>query len=288
MGWDGSLPARVPADHLPNLIRVTPGVYSGGLPEGPAAFGELRRLGIATVISVDGAIPDVVSATNAGLRYVHLPHGYDGVPAERGHELARAIRDLPGPIYIHCHHGKHRSPAAAAVACIETGTLSADHARNLLALAGTGPQYRGLYRSVESATRVEAAILDRASNHFPEQVPPAPLVEEMIAVDKLLDGLTQAETVGWPSSNRPSDDPTHQALLLHEHFVEMGRLEEVARQSIAFQQSMAEGESAANQLQEFLRQDLRASASQQLKLVRRNCQQCHQQFRDNAPPPGAR
>ena len=29
--------------------------------------------------------------------------------------LARAARTLPGPIFVHCHHGMHRGPAAAAV-----------------------------------------------------------------------------------------------------------------------------------------------------------------------------
>ena len=71
-----------------------------------------------TVISVDGAKPDLEAARKHGLRYVHLPHGYDGVPAPRGDELAIALRTLEGPIYVHCHHGKHRSPAAAGVAWV--------------------------------------------------------------------------------------------------------------------------------------------------------------------------
>jgi TonB family protein len=28
--------------------------------------------------------------------------------------IVRAVRDLPGPIYVHCHHGKHRSAAEGA------------------------------------------------------------------------------------------------------------------------------------------------------------------------------
>ncbi|MGE0610114.1 MAG: hypothetical protein AB7O62_23685, partial [Pirellulales bacterium] len=78
------LPRRLPVEHLPNAIRLHPKVVSGGQPEGEAAFAELRDLGIKTVISVDGARPAVPLAKKYGLRYVHLPHGYDGVPEQRG------------------------------------------------------------------------------------------------------------------------------------------------------------------------------------------------------------
>ena len=51
-----------------------------------------------TVISVDGARPDVVRAHSFGLRYVHLPIGYDGVPREQALRIARATDpDLDPP-----------------------------------------------------------------------------------------------------------------------------------------------------------------------------------------------
>src|SRR5262245_15845815 len=92
---------RIEVQHLPNAYRLHDRVISGGLPEGEAAFKELQALGIRTVISVDGAKPDVELARKFGMRYVHLPHGYDGIPKERAKELAKAVRDLDGPIYIH-------------------------------------------------------------------------------------------------------------------------------------------------------------------------------------------
>src|SRR5262245_11928799 len=66
---------KLESKHLPNPIRVHEKVISGGLPEGDAAFAELQELGIKTVISVDGAKPDVALAKKYGMRYVHLPHG---------------------------------------------------------------------------------------------------------------------------------------------------------------------------------------------------------------------
>src|SRR5262245_48277837 len=125
-------PRKLAALHLPCAIEIHPQVISGGLPEGEAAFQDLAALGIKTIISVDGATPDVATAKKHGLRYVHLPHGYDGISAARAAELAKAVRDLPGPIYIHCHHGKHRSPAAAAVACVAAGLTDASDAELIL------------------------------------------------------------------------------------------------------------------------------------------------------------
>src|SRR5262245_58106552 len=116
-------PTKVAAAHLPNAYQIHAKVISGGLPEGDTAFQELADLGVKTIISVDGATPDIETAKKHGLRYVHLPHGYDGIPRSRANELAKAVRDLPGPIYIHCHHGKHRSPAAATVACVAAGLV---------------------------------------------------------------------------------------------------------------------------------------------------------------------
>src|SRR6516164_7654896 len=52
-----SAPAEVAGLH--NVFRISAGLYSGSVPEGDAGFDSLHRLGIRTVISVDGARPDV-------------------------------------------------------------------------------------------------------------------------------------------------------------------------------------------------------------------------------------
>src|SRR5205814_5083001 len=64
-------PAELPGLH--HVFRVDHKLYSGAAPEGDAGLGSLRALGIRTVISVDGARPDVTRAQRFGLRYVHLP-----------------------------------------------------------------------------------------------------------------------------------------------------------------------------------------------------------------------
>ena len=44
-----------------------------------AAFAALASMGIRTLVSMDGARPDVDGARRHGLRYVHIPVGYSGM-----------------------------------------------------------------------------------------------------------------------------------------------------------------------------------------------------------------
>jgi len=141
-------PAGHDFPHLHNLLRVSNRIYSGGEPEGEKAFTELTQLGIRTVVSVDGARPDVQSAERHGLRYVHIPIGYDGISLEAGQMLQRLVQDAEGPFYIHCHHGVHRGPAAAAIACVAEGIVSGPESEAILEKAGTSRSYAGLWRDV--------------------------------------------------------------------------------------------------------------------------------------------
>ena len=88
-----------------NAFRVTERIYSGSQPEGDAAFEALKKLGIKTIISVDGSKPDVEAARKFGLKYVHLPIGYDGVATNRLAELTKVTSEVSGPYFVHCHHG---------------------------------------------------------------------------------------------------------------------------------------------------------------------------------------
>jgi hypothetical protein len=57
-----SPPATLEAEGIHNLFRVTANLYSGSGPEGEKAFAALAKLGVKTVISVDGAKPDLENA----------------------------------------------------------------------------------------------------------------------------------------------------------------------------------------------------------------------------------
>jgi protein tyrosine phosphatase (PTP) superfamily phosphohydrolase (DUF442 family) len=285
-GQSAAGPIKLDAQFLPNAYRVVENVISGGQPDGDKAFRELAALGVKTVVSVDGARPDVAAAKKYGLRYVHLPHGYDGVPTDRAKELAKAVRDLPGPIYIHCHHGKHRSPAAATVACVSAGLLDPARAEGVLKTAGTSEGYRGLYASARNARRIDAKSLDELRAEFPETAKLPPLAEAMVALEHTHDHLKSIAAAGWKSpTNHPDLAPDHEALLLRQHFTEMLRLESVAREPAAYREMLQKSETAARSLEDALKEGVSSGrsldkAKAALVEINRHCTACHKQYRD--------
>jgi protein tyrosine phosphatase (PTP) superfamily phosphohydrolase (DUF442 family) len=282
-------PHRIDTKHLTNAVQVHAKVISGGLPEDDEAFQELQSLGVKTIISVDGMKPDVDTAAKYGLHYVHLPHGYDGVPDHRVKELAKAVRELDGPIYIHCHHGKHRSPAAASVACVAAGLIPASKSLAILELAGTSPNYRGLYQSAREVKPLEDALLDELEVEFPETAEIPPLAEAMVAMEHTHDHLQLIAETGWRSPpEHPDLDPPHEALLMKEHFAELLRSADVQHKPGEFKQLLRDSAEAAQGLEDALRQGQAASAqAERPEAIERlsarisaNCKACHEQFRD--------
>jgi hypothetical protein len=171
--------------------------YSGSMPEGDAGFDSLATLGVKTILSVDGAIPDVARAKARGMRYVHLPIGYDGFDDARKAELVRAVRDLPKPLYLHCHHGKHRSAGAAATVGVSLGWLTNAEGAALMKAAGTAEGYKGLWSCTAKASPMMAAAIDAARADFPEVTKPDSLVAAMVAADEALERIKLVEKNGW-------------------------------------------------------------------------------------------
>jgi protein tyrosine phosphatase (PTP) superfamily phosphohydrolase (DUF442 family) len=282
-------PEKVAAEHLPNPWRIHPKVISGGLPEGDAAFKELADLGVKTVISVDGARPDVATAKKHGLRYVHMPHGYDGVPELRAKELAKAVRDLPGPIYIHCHHGKHRSPAASAVACVGAGLITSDSALAVLKAAGTSENYRGLYQSAEAAKTLDDALLNELQVEYPETVKVPPIADAMIEIEHAHDHLKSLAANSWQMlKDQPALDAAHEALLLREHYTELARTDEAKQQFAGFQKMLTDSEATALELETLLSDWTKAgkpepppeAIGKAFTAVTQSCATCHKAHRD--------
>jgi|688.fasta_scaffold112106_1 protein tyrosine phosphatase (PTP) superfamily phosphohydrolase (DUF442 family) len=303
---DSPMPAKLALKHLPNPIEVRAGLISGGLPQGDQAFQELERLGIKTIISVDGARPDVQMAQRYSMRYVHIPHGYDGISESTLEKLAKAAAEFPGPIYIHCHHGKHRSPAAAAAICVAQGTLKPQQALRILELAGTNPSYKGLFQSVIHAKQIDPAVLEKLRFEFPAQCDVPPLVDAMVALEETVAKLSKVAEARW-KANASSDqvDAAHEAVLLREHFEEMQRLDDVSKYPPTFRQMLKESEQSAWLIESMLnpyrngnplatkesaplnvelsqlKQVHRKALDVNWNAIRANCTACHKQFRDN-------
>jgi hypothetical protein len=280
--------AKVEVPGLHNVYRITDSLFSGSSPEGDEGFRSLQQLGVKTVISVDGAKPDVAAARRHGLRYVHLPFGYDGIPRQRVLELTKAVRDLPGRFYIHCHHGKHRGPTAAAAIhlCLDE-KCSAEQAVAEMNRAGTDPHYTGLYSVPKTLARPTLAELDRVPADFPEVAKVSGLAQIMVEIDARWENLKLIRAAGWATpSDHPDLDPPHEALLLVEQYREAGRSEQVNERPEDFRRWLADAERKANELERVLRpgekqkEVNRQAADEAFRKAGAACIQCHSTYRD--------
>lgn len=290
-------PSKVITEHLLNCIQVTENVYSGAVPEGQLAFEELKKLGIKTVVSVDGMKPNVELAAACGLKYVHLPHGYDGISSQRLQEIAKALLELPKPVYVHCHHGKHRSPAATASACIMLSWIDREAGLKVLSIAGTNPNFRGLVQTVEESKPADPSALKRLTVEFKAVSEIAPLTEQMVVMDELFEKIGKGiEQYTVPNANpntkpnveaKPKDDKFEQdrlkladtALLLTESYIELLRTTNDSKAE--YLQLLEHGRNLSEQLETTLRRKP-LQAKQSWTQLKENCTRCHQKFRDNA------
>ncbi len=265
----------VDSQRLAHVRRWNSRVLTGGRPYGPDAFEELAELGVRTAISVDGAAPDVASARAAGIRYVHLPLGYGATPRERVVALAKAVRDLPAPLYIHCHHGKHRAPVAAAIGCVGAGLMDASNVDAHLQAAGTNRGYEELCRSAVLALPLPSAVIDAYREPFPETAEVQPLAAAMAEMDVYHSRLTEADKAGWPEASLKSS--ASDALLLKELAAELLR-NPPEEQPEGYSELLRQVEREADRIRSRL--VLGDSAEAALARVSGACLDCHERYRD--------
>ena len=270
---------------LHNVFKLEGSLYSGNAPEGEAGFRELQKLGVKTIISVDGSQPNLELAHKFGMHYMHLPFGYDGVPQARGVELGKAAQTAAadGPIYVHCHHGKHRGPAAVAIVCRALDGWSAERADEFLKQAGTSPDYAGLFRDVKAFLVPTAEELARLPARFPESSKTPPLVDAMVAIDEHFDALKAAQKAGWrEASDQAGLKPTQTAALVWEAFRELGRDPEAKKRGDDYATKVAEGEKAADALKKILGDPASDGPTRDaaLQSMAKSCGACHKAHRN--------
>lgn len=281
-----AVPHRAPEpaeSSIHNLVEWADGVLSGAAPEGEPSFQRLRELGVVTVISVDGGRPPVEIAERYGMRYVHIPIRYNGIDPEDREALAAALRDLPRPIYIHCHHGKHRGPAATALALTLLGELTAEEAVEGMKTAGTAPSYPGLYRCVsESSALPEGAIAVRGQD-LPAVAPVEGFVDAMVTMELTHDHLKSIQAAGWTTpADHPDLVPAAEAGLLHDAARAAHADAVTARQPEDFRRWMAETLEDTLALESILAAPSidAPAADRLLEKIDANCKACHVIYRN--------
>lgn len=264
-------------DGLHHVYELPKGeIYSGSGPESESAFRSLSQLGIATIISVDGARPDVAMAKRFGLRYVHLPIGYDGISAERAAQLAKAASSLPKPIYVHCHHGKHRGPAAVAVMLSSLDpNWTVEQAQRWMKTAGTDPKYAGLY----AVRRVSPAEREACPGDFPETATVPDLARLMVEIDLRWDHLKAIQKAKWAvPADHPDLVPATEAVLLAEAYREAARLKSATDRGAMFIERLKSAERDAEELAEAIR--TKGDPQAALERSQERCTSCHASYRD--------
>lgn len=273
-----------------NVFALGSNLFSGSAPDNEAGFAALAKLGVKTIISVDGARPDVDLARKHGMRYVHLPHGYDGIAPNVQAQLAKAAESLPGPVFIHCHHGQHRGPAAAAVICLANKGWSVADAEQFLTAAGTATNYVGLYDTVRTFRKPSVEQMRATPAAFPESVRVSGLVDAMVAIDDRWDHLKAVRAAGYEvPKDHPDIRPANEAVILWEHYREAQRLPETARRGAKFTELLRTAEAQAHDaerlLEEYARDrqpTIRAQLDRTFDSMANSCASCHRRFRDPA------
>ena len=270
---------------LHNVVAFYEGFLSGSVPEGAEGFDSLQSMGIKTIISVDGAVPSIDMARSRGIRYIHLPIGYNGFDETRKLQLVRAARDAmrSGPVYIHCHHGKHRSAGAAAAVAASLGWLAPDQAVERMKASGTAPNYTGLYKCATESVILDATVIDAVSPDFPEVSQPATFVKSMIEIDVINDHLREIEKASW---SVPKDHPDLVPVAEAGRMADLFRLlldgEVVRANPPEFADAMRRSADKAQQLEDMLLAGEKSPQrlSEQLNLLQTSCKSCHARYRD--------
>ena len=282
-------PVRLESSALVNFFRLGNGLYSGAEPHGEAAFAALEKLGIKTILSVDGSKPEVEAAHRHGIRYAHVPLGYDGYESNACVRLSQAAVTLPGPLYVHCHHGKHRGPTAAGVMAMAVLGWTSSQTENWLRQAGTSTNYPGLYATVREFRAPDAQTLATARPDFPETATTAGLTEAMVEIDRAWDHLKLLEPAGFrATAAHPDLVPAREAARLAEALERATTLPEAVQRGSRLAEQLARAGREARQFGVQLGQlkpgaDVGADIRRAYTFIGESCVECHRAHRDQAP-----
>ncbi|WOO43036.1 hypothetical protein [Rubellicoccus peritrichatus] len=274
--------------NLENTYLYADGIYGGSGPYGEADFAALQDAGIKTVVSVDGAYPKIELARKYGLEYIHVPIGYDQVSEEKTAQLVKAMQTREGPFYVHCHHGKHRGPAAAVCMLVGAGKISNDSAVAIMKQVGTSADYTGLYADAQNMTVLEQATID-AAPELREVAEVSELAAVMAQIDIAWDNLVLVREAGWgPVPGHPDIDPAHEALMLNEFFRELVRqredvdlTEEEMEPFTEYNEWMDESARLSGELEQGIRLDKDGVFLEtQFKGLKQSCVLCHEAYRN--------
>jgi hypothetical protein len=289
----GALPLpQQEARELPGLHHVyalSEEIISGAEPEGEQAFVELQKMGIKTVLSVDGKVPDAVTAAKYGLRYVHVPIRYSGITEEERVAIAKTFRELEGPFYVHCYHGQHRGPAAAALGRVVLDGAGRDQAiAEMRQYCGTSKKYEGLYRDIAAGALPDESVTKASDFDFAPAFRFDGVRATMVEMSRSYDTLVDLSKRAWQASaDHPDATAQGEAQRLYQALSQAHDLPETALRPENYRQWMASGVEQSSALLQLLKgqpatdEATSAKAVELLGQIGKSCEACHAEYRNS-------
>jgi len=255
-------------------------VLSGSLPHGDAGYETLKELGVRTVISVDAAKPELERAEANGLTYIHIPIKYSGITDEQRAAIALALAQSEGTVYVHCHHGKHRGPAAAAIGLIGIGACTPEDGRNLMEQAGTSASYTGLWGDVAHAGILSDAEMVEASPMIVEYARIEGLPAIMAEMDRVYDHLAVLAKNDWQApENHPDLSARSEAGQLHDLFRTILSDQTLPVPDETYAKYMNASLDLSQTLEAQILGEMNAEAVITIEKLKATCSACHKGYR---------
>lgn len=270
---------RRQVDGIENFFQVSDRVYSGGEPTA-AGLEHLQQLGVKLVLSVDGLEPDHAAAEKRGMKYIHIPMGYAGIDPKQLQDFVTLMAHFDGKMFVHCHHGKHRGPAAVAACLIIAQKMTREEGMQFMRQAGTGQHYHGLWKSI-----AEMDVKDYRPQDFstlfvrPKE---KSLAQWMAELDR-----------AWEMVQPEPENPTAplaqtQLLIIAEAFRESARVVHIGRENQygnperkeRLKDWLTDCEQRTAAIAKLTQSQAHEKARDSLKTLAEQCVSCHQEYRN--------
>jgi protein tyrosine phosphatase (PTP) superfamily phosphohydrolase (DUF442 family) len=273
---------------LLNVFHLSGQIISGSEPNGDAAFAKLVEMGVRTIVSVDGKAPEAERAAALGMRYVHIPIQYSDISTDEMLRLSKTFRELDGPFYVHCFHGRHRGPAGAEVGRLVLDGIARNEAiAEMRQYCGTSKKYEGLYRLIAAGdvpTALETAAYEY--DFTPREVVDG-VVPSMVILSRAFDNNEVMMESGWVQDPaHPDLDPVNEAQQLLQGFEAGEHISEVRTAADDFRSWWSEGQEESALLLSAVRaiadgdEGARALADRSFRAVQASCTDCHGEYRN--------
>ncbi|MCH2147552.1 MAG: hypothetical protein MK073_07035 [Phycisphaerales bacterium] len=262
----------------PFLVSFHECVISGQKPS-ISHYPHLASMGVKTIICVDSVPPNVIAAKKYDIETIHIPMHYGMQSESKRNSIVSATHYglQRGNVYIHCHHGKHRSAAAAGIALVGLGLATKNEMHQKMNESGTSPAYCGLWDSVDNQNEVT----DIPVVQFRARVMPEGMTKQMIEINRAFERLKLAQSHHWnvPESH-PDVAPASDAGLIVEVLREIQVSDELNQYPYDFETQIVNAMHHASGLEDALSQVQRNTKIDYLfNQVEQSCRHCHDAYR---------